>query len=235
MNNKRTKSYIMLAVLALSHTTTHAADFNASLLNPIYYSDGAGGAGARVEEGVISFGYFNNLSVSAVTTGIAGASSDLMGYYTSNFSELYRANIVAGSLNYSASGSEPLLLEQAAGKAMWARVSAQSGANWLNGLFVLTDTLANPDVAYNWMYSDFADSINNTFVFATKYTGETTPDDYSIVSRAVLGGSGVGGSTDKLTLSSVATSVAVPEPSSMSLMIFGATALVALRRMRKKV
>jgi hypothetical protein len=236
MNNKKTKSYILLAVLALSHTTTHAADFNASLLDPIYYSDGAGGAGARVEEGVVSFGYFNNLSVSAVTTGIAGASSDLMGYYTSNFSELYRANIVAGSLNYSvSSGSAPLLLEQAAGQAMWARVSAQSGANWLNGLFVLTDTLANPDVAYNWMYSDFADSINNTFVFATKYTGETTPDDYSIVSRAVLGGSGVGGSTDKLTLSSVATSVAVPEPSSMSLMIFGATALVALRRMRKKV
>jgi hypothetical protein len=235
MNNKNTKSYILLAVLALSHAATHAADFSASLLDPIYYSDGAGGAGARVEEGVVSFGYFNNLSVSAVTAGVAAASGDLMGYYTSNFSELYRANIVAGSLNYSVSGSAPLLLEQAAGKAMWARVSAQSGANWLNGLFVLTDTLADSDVAYNWMYSDFADSINNTFVFATNYTGETTPEDNSIVSLGVLGDSGRGISTDKLTLSSVATSVAVPEPSSMSLMIFGATALVALRRMRKKV
>jgi len=219
---------MLLAVLAVSYATTHAADFNASLLDPIYYSDGAGGQ--RVQEGVVSFGYFNNLSVSAVSAGVAGASGDLMGYYTSNFSELYRANIVAGTLNYSTSGNTPPLLEQAAGQAMWARVSALQGGDWANGLFVLTDTLASPITAYNWMYSDFTDSIINSFSFATKVAGENTPEDFSVVSRAVLGGS-----DSKLTLSDTLTSTAVPEPSSLSLMLLGAGALAALRRLKSKV
>jgi len=228
MNNKKTPSYILAAVMALSCAATHAADFNASLLDPIYYSDGAGGA--RVQEGVVSFGYFNNLSVSAVSAGVAAASGDLMGYYTSNFSELYRANIIAGSLDYSISGDSPRLLEQASGQAMWARVSALQGGNWANGLFVLTDTIANPDTAYNWMYSDFTDGIINSFSFATRDTGENTPEDFSVVSQAVLGGS-----ANKLTLSDTLTSTAVPEPTSLSLMLLGAGALAALRRLKSKV
>jgi len=226
MNNKKTTSCILLAVLALSHATTHAADFNASLLDPMYYNDGT----TLVDQAVVSFGYFNSLSVSAVSAGVAAASGDLMGYYTSNFSELYRANIVAGSLNYSTSGDTPLLLEQASGQAMWARVSAQSGSDWVNGLFVLTDTFANPDATLNWLYTDLSDSLINSFSFATKATGENSPEDFSIVSQAILGRS-----DDKLTLSAVTTSVAVPEPSSFSLMLLGATALVALRRLRKNV
>jgi len=231
MNNKKTTSYILLAVLALSHTTTHAADFNASLLDPMYYNDGT----TLVDQAVVSFGYFNGLSVSAVSAGVAAASADLMGYYESSFSELYRVNvnradIVAGSLSYSVSGNTPLLMEQAGGQAMWARVSAYTGSAWQNGLYVSTDTLANPDVALNWLYSDFSESIINSFTFATKITGEDTPEDYSIVSQAVLGGS-----DNKLTLSGVTTAVAVPEPSSLSLMILGASALVALRRLRKNV
>ena len=227
MNNKKTTSYILLAVLALSHATTHAADFNASLLDPLYYSGGT----TQVDSAVVSFGYFNNLSVAQVSTGVAGATANLMGYYESNFSELYRANIVAGSLNYSTSGDAPLLLEQAFGQAMWARVSAQSGSDWVNGLFVLTDTLATPnDVTLNWLYTDLTDSLINSFTFATKATGENTPEDFSIVSQAILGGSDT-----KLTLSGVTTSAAVPEPSSFSLMVLGATALVALRRLRKNV
>jgi hypothetical protein len=231
MNNKKTTSYFLLAVLALSHATTHAVDFNASLLDPLYYSDGT----TQVDSAVVSFGYFNNLSVAQVTTGVAGATANLMGYYESSFSELYRLNvsradIVAGSLDYSVSGDAPRLLEQASGQAMWARVSAQSGSDWVNGLFVLTDTFANPDATLNWLYTDLSDSLINSFSFATKATGENSPEDFSIVSQAILGGSDT-----KLTLSAVTTSVAVPEPSSFSLMLLGATALVALRRLRKNV
>jgi hypothetical protein len=231
MNITKSTLQILLAVFSLSYATSRAADFNASLLDPMYYSNGT----TLVDSAVVSFGYFNNLSVDQVSTGVAGASANLMGYYESSFSELYRLNvnradIVAGSLSYSVSGNAPLLLEQANGQAMWARVSAQSGSDWVNGLFVLTDTLANPDSALNWMYSDLDESIVNSFTFATKITGEDTPEDYSIVSQAVLGGS-----NDKLTLSGVTTNVAVPEPSSISLMLLGATALVALRRLRKTV
>ena len=231
MNNKKTTSYILLAVLALSRATTHSADFSASLLDPLYYNDGT----TLVDQAVVSFGYFNNLSVAQVSTGVAGATANLMGYYESSFSELYRLNvsradIVAGSLNYSVSGDAPRLLEQAAGQAMWARVSAYTGSTWQNGLYVLTDTLASPNTAYNWMYSDFTDGINNSFLFATKITGQDTPDNYSVVSQAVLGGS-----DNKLILSGVTTNAAVPEPSSLSLMFLGATALVALRRLRKNV
>jgi hypothetical protein len=231
MNITKSTLQILLAVLSLSYSTARAADFNASLLDPLYYSDGT----TQVDSAVVSFGYFNNLSVNQVSTGVAGATGNLMGFYESNFSELYRLNVsradmVGDSLNYSTSGSAPLLLEQADGKAMWARVSAQSGSDWVNGLFVLTDTLANPDVTLNWLYTDLTDGLINSFTFATKTTGENTPEDFSIVSQAILGGSDT-----KLTLSAVTTSVAVPEPSSFSLMLLGATALVALRRLRKNV
>jgi hypothetical protein len=149
-----------------------------------------------------------------------------MAYYETGFNELYRANIVGGALNYSASGSKPTLLDQGAGQAMWARVSAGSGSTWFNGLYVLADTLGG--AYWNWSSSDMSESIINSFLFDTKAAGENTPEDFSIVSQAVLGGS-----DNKLTLSTTTTTTAVPEPSSMSLMIFGATALVALRRLRK--
>lgn len=226
MNTTKSTLQILVAVLSLSYATSRAADFNASLLDQMYYNDGT----TQVNSAVVSFGFFNNLSVGQVTTGVAGATGNLMGYYESTFSEVYRANIVSGALSYEATGNEPLLLEQAGGQAMWARVSAQSGSDWVNGLFVLTDTLANPDATINWLYTDMSDSIINSFLFSTKATGEATPEDFSIVSQAILGGSDT-----KLTLSNVTTSAAVPEPSSFSLMLLGATALVALRRLRKNV
>ena len=125
-----------LLMLAIS-TPARSADFNSSLLSPLYYNDET----TQVSDAVVSFGYFNGLTVGAVSTGVAGA-TDLMAYYESSFSELYRANIVGGSLNYSVSGDKPTLLDQGAGQAMWARVSAGSGSTWYNGLYVLADTLA---------------------------------------------------------------------------------------------
>jgi hypothetical protein len=72
------------------------------------------------------------------------------------------------------------------------------------------------------------EAIINSFIFDTKVSGENTPEDYSVVSQAVLGGS-----DNKLTLSTVTTSIAVPEPSSASLMLLGAAGVFALRRLRK--
>jgi len=206
------------------NASAYSADFNASLLSPLYYNDGA----TEVTDAVVSFGYFNGLDFAAVSSGVnaANAVNNLMAYYETGFNELYRANIVGGALNYSTSGSKPTLLDQGAGQAMWARVSAGSGSTWFNGLYVLADTLGG--TYWNWSSSDMSESIINSFLFDTKAAGENTPEDFSIVSQAVLGGS-----DNKLTLSTTTTTTAVPEPSSMSLMIFGATALVALRRLRK--
>ena len=209
-----------LLVLAIS-TPARSADFNSSLLSPLYYNDGT----TQVSDAVVSFGYFNGLTVGAVSTGVAGA-ANLMAYYESSFSELYRANIVGGSLNYSVSGDKPTLLDQGAGQAMWARVSAGSGSTWYNGLYVLADTLGSS--YWNWSTSDMSESILNSFIFDTRVSGENTPEDFSIVSQAVLGGS-----DNKLTLSTVTTSAAVPEPSSASLMLLGAAGVFALRRLRK--
>jgi hypothetical protein len=113
---------------------------------------------------------------------------------------------------------------------MWARVSAGSGSTWFNGLYVLADTKAS--TYWKWSSADVSDSIINSFIFDTKVAGENSPEDFSIVSKAVLSGSQ---SNTQLTLSATTTTTAVPEPSSMSLMLFGATALVALRRLRKTV
>jgi hypothetical protein len=214
----------LLASLALN-ASVYSADFNASLLSPLYYTDET----TAVTDAVVSFGYFNGLDVAAVSSGV-NAANNLMAYYETGFSELYRANIVGGALNYNVSGNKPTLLDQGAGQDMWARVSAGSGSTWFNGLYVLADTKAS--TYWKWSSSDLADSIINSFFFDTKVAGETSPEDFSIVSQAVLSGSQ---SDDKLTLSAITTTTAVPEPSSMSLMIFGATALVALRRLRKTV
>ena len=212
----------LLASLVLN-ASAYSADFNASLLSPLYYANGA----TEVTDAVVSFGYFNGLSVGAVSTGATGA-TDLMAYYESSFSELYRANIVGGALNYNVSGNKSTLLDQGAGQDMWARVSAGSGSTWFNGLYVLADTKSS--TYWKWSSADLSDSIINSFFFDTKVAGEANPEDFSIVSQAVLGGS-----NDQLRLSTTTTTTAVPEPSSMSLMILGATALAALRRLRKKV
>ena len=220
MKNMTLPILSVFAVLAIS-TPARSADFNSSLLSPLYYHGGS----TLVTDAVVSFGYFNGLNVGAVSTGVAGA-TDLMAYYESSFSELYRANIVSGALNYSTSGDKPTLLDQGAGQAMWARVSAGSGSTWFNGLYVLADTLGSS--YWNWSTSDMSESIINSFIFDTKVSGENTPEDFSIVSQAVLGGS-----DDKLTLSTVTTTSAVPEPSSASLMLLGAAGVLALRRLRK--
>lgn len=211
----------LLAVLAIS-TPARSADFNSSLLSPLYYNDGT----TLVNDAVVSFGYFNGLSFGDVSTGVAGATGDLMAYYENSFSELYRANIVSGALSYTVSGNKPTLLDQGAGQAMWARVSAGSGSTWYNGLYVLADSFGNS--YWNWSTSDMSESILNSFIFDTKVSGENTPEDFSIVSQAVLGGS-----DNKLTLSTVTTTSAVPEPSSASLMLLGAAGVLALRRLRK--
>ena len=210
----------LLSSLVLN-ASAYSADFNASLLSPLYYDNGT----TQVTDAVVSFGYFNGLNVGAVSTGATGA-TDLMAFYESSFSELYRANIVSSALNYSVSGNKPTLLDQGAGQAMWARVSAGSGSTWFNGLYVLADTLGGSYLS--WSTSDMSESIINSFIFDTKVSGENTPEDFSIVSQAVLGGS-----DNQLTLSTTTTTTAVPEPSSISLILLGATALVALRRLRK--
>jgi hypothetical protein len=210
----------VVVVLAIC-TPAQSAQFNSSLLSPLYYNDGS----TLVNDAVVSFGYFHGLSVGAVSSG-AAAATDLMAYYD-NFRELYRANIVSGALNISVSGDKPILLDQGAGQAMWARVSAGSGSTWYNGLYVLANTKSS-STYWNWTSSELTEAIINSFIFDTKVSGENTPEDYSVVSQAVLGGS-----DNKLTLSTVTTSIAVPEPSSASLMLLGAAGVFALRRLRK--
>jgi hypothetical protein len=226
MKNNKKVNYILVAALAITQTVATAADFSASLLNPLYYNDG----NTQVQTGVVSFGFFNNQSVVNVVTG-ANAATDLMSYYELNFSELYRGNIVGGILDINSLGGDaPTLLSQANGQAMFARISAPStGSDYVNGLFYLADPLAS-DAPWNWTYADFTEGVVNAFHFATEATGLQTPEDYGVYSKAVLGGS-----DSKLTLSAVTTSAAVPEPSSFSLMLLGGTALVALRRLRKNV
>ena len=228
MKNNKKVNYILVAALAITQTVASAADFSASLLSPLYYNDG----NTQVQTGVVSFGFFNNQSVVNVVTG-ANAATDLMSYYELNFSELYRGNIVGGILDINSMGGDaPALLSQANGQAMFARISApSSGSDYVNGLFYLADPLAS-DAPWTWTYADFTSGIVNAFHFDTRASGLQSPEDYGVYSKAVLE---TGTSATKLTLSTVTTSAAVPEPSSFSLMLLGGTALVALRRLRKNV
>ena len=80
--------------------------------------------------------------------------------------------------------------------------------------------------AVNFMTSDVSDV--NSFAFAT--SDLVAGDPAQIGAKAIVGNGGPAG-TSSFSLSTAT----VPEPSSASLLILGATAWVALRRLRKNV
>jgi hypothetical protein len=187
-----------------------------------------------------SVGSFGNRSTSAVSDLFANASS------SAEFGDILRANYTAAFLNRTS------LLGEASGDNevnYFAPGTGFTGAGIIDG-FTTNDNI----------YAVFAQATGSGdyrmgIFAAVSYTAQgaagsqvkfqlgdlstnimnLTTDAAGSQGAIAVGNGSLGGHSANGFYLGTATSTAVPEPSSMSLMLFGASALVALRRLRKNV
>ena len=179
----------------------------------------------------ISFGSYNGTSLGTLFNTSVSYGSDLAGFatwYGNNSRTIYTWTGINGSLinknneNYYRNFSSDPQTELYAGAApnsiynasynnnIFAFVTTGSGASLQLALIDLGIQWANPAVA------TAGGVLTDTVVFSA--------------GNAVSYGGGINRSGQLIT-----TTTSVPEPSAMSLMLLGGTALVALRRLRKNV
>jgi hypothetical protein len=180
----------------------------------------------------ISFGSYNGTSLGTLFNTSVSYGSDLAGFatwYGNNSRTIYTWTGVNGSLidnnnaDYYRNFSSDTEVESYAGAPLnsvynslynnnvFAFVTTGSGASLQLALIDLGITWADPTVA------TAGGVLSDTVVFSA--------------GNAVSYGGGFNKSGQGL----ITTTISVPEPSAMSLMLLGGTALVALRRLRKNV
>jgi len=107
---------------------------------------------------------------------------------------------------------------------------AAGGGNYRMGIFAAA-SYDRFGVAGNQIRFDLSELGSNVMNLTTDYAGTTSGGPGAIA----VGSGSLGGRSENGFYLGTAISSAVPEPSSMSLMLLGGTALVALRRLRKNV
>ena len=105
---------------------------------------------------------------------------------------------------------------------------AAGGGNYRMGIFAAA-SYSGSGVAGNQIRFDLGELGSNVMNLTTDYAGTSGGPGAIAVGNGSLGGRSANGFYLGTAISS-----AVPEPSSMSLMLLGGSALVALRRLRKK-
>jgi len=183
-----------------------------------------------------SVGSFGNKTADEVNTLLSSATD------AASFGSLLQANYKAAFLGIttiagSASGDNASNYFQAGNidsfttsdniYAVFAQ--AAGGGNYRVGIFAAA-SYNGSGVAGNQIRFDLGELGSNVLNLTTDYSGTSGGPG------AIAVGSGsLGGRSENGFYLGTAISSAVPEPSSMSLMLLGGTALVALRRLRKNV
>ena len=107
---------------------------------------------------------------------------------------------------------------------------AAGGGNYRMGIFAAA-SYNGSGVAGNQIRFDLGELGSNVLNLTTDYADTTSGGPGAIA----VGSGSLGGRSENGFYLGTAVSSAVPEPSAMSLMLLGGTALVALRRLRKNV
>ena len=107
---------------------------------------------------------------------------------------------------------------------------ATGSGDYRMGIFAAA-SYSGSGVAGNQIRFDLSELGSNVMNLTTDYAGTTSGGPGAIA----VGSGSLGGRSENGFYLGTAISSAVPEPSSMSLMLLGGTALVALRRLRKNV
>jgi len=183
-----------------------------------------------------SVGSFGNKTADQVNTLLSSATD------AASFGSLLQANYKAAFLGIttiagSASGDnasnyfQPGNIDSFTTSDNIYAVFAQAagGGNYRMGIFAAA-SYNGSGVAGNQIRFDLGELGSNVLNLTTDYSGTSGGPG------AIAVGSGsLGGRSENGFYLGTAISSAVPEPSSMSLMLLGGTALVALRRLRKNV
>jgi len=180
----------------------------------------------------ISFGAYNGTNLGTLFNTSVSYGSDLAGFatwYGNNSRTIYTWSGVNGSLidNNSASYYRNFSSDTAVESYTGAPLDSIYNASYNNNVFAFVTTgsgaslqLALIDLGITWANPAVATAggvLSDTVVFSA--------------GNAVSYGGGINKSGQGL----ITTTTSVPEPSAMSLILLGGTALVALRRLRKNV
>ena len=182
-----------------------------------------------------SVGSFGNRTAAQVNDLLASATD------AASFGSLLQANYqvaflgtttIAGSAsgdnvaNYFQAGNSNSFTTNDNIYAVFAQ--AAGGGNYRMGIFAAA-SYSGSGVAGNQIRFDLGELGSNVMNLTTDYAGTSGGPGAIAVGNGSLGGRSANGFYLGTAISS-----AVPEPSSMSLMLLGGSALVALRRLRKK-
>ena len=219
---------IVASLLSWSNVQAQTAEVTANLLSTIgRQSNGTSGDVFQLSFGSLNGGLASLLTKDSSANGAAGFAS----WYASNSRTLLNWGPVTGS---SITDSDTYYKYYGADTAVDTRAGDPLDSVWSSTLdnralaFVsysdgtTIQEIGLYDLGFSW--TSPTDPIAVAFGLSENFT--LTADQMTAIYGAANGSALP---TGALTTSSV------PEPSSMSLMLFGATALVALRRLRKNV
>ena len=183
-----------------------------------------------------SVGSFGNRTAAQVNDLLASATD------AASFGSLLQANYQVAFLGQttslgSASGDNVANYFQAGNSESFTTndniyavfAQAAGGGNYRMGIFAAA-SYSGSGVAGNQIRFDLGELGSNVMNLTTDYAGTSGGPGAIAVGNGSLGGRSANGFYLGTAISS-----AVPEPSSMSLILLGGTALVALRRLRKNV
>jgi hypothetical protein len=228
-----------VAPLALSLIIPSArAQTSEAIASPFYNAPFKDSSGALLSGAYVTVGSFGNRTASDVAALFAGANtaSAVGSILNANYTSLLTPVAVNSSTFsiYNSDGYAPENLLDFNNTPIYSVIAKQLGADLFEiGIFAsydFTRTGSAGSYSYNrGSQINFA-NLNNELGVDTIRFRQAVPSAGGAGADAVLG-FGTATATG-FQLSSV-QSTAIPEPTSISLMIFGATALVALRRLRK--
>ena len=219
---------IVASLLSWSNVQAQTAEVTANLLSTIgRQSNGTSGDVFQLSFGSLNGGLASLLTKDSSANGAAGFAS----WYASNSRTLLNWGPVTGSsitdsdTYYKYYGADTAVDTRAGGplNSVWSSTldnRALAFVSYSDGTTI--QEIGLYDLGFSW--TSPTDPIAVAFGLSENFT--LTADQMTAVYGAANGSALP---TGALTTSSV------PEPSSISLMLFGATALVALRRLRKNV
>jgi hypothetical protein len=228
MKKQQLKSVVALAMTLVLGSNAQAGTFNFDSPDTIKKSDGS-----LLDIGTYAtVGHFGDRSASQVAALFAGATtaSQVGSVLSANYFAIHAPvqSSSAGLLSYDVEVANNL----GSNRNIYAVLARPIGGIYEIGIFAAYDFSYDPSTGFS---PDTQIQFDNTFPYVNFFTltQSFNPDDAGFSGAAPVAGFG-SASGGSLSISS-ATSTVVPEPSSVSLMLFGATALVALRRLRKNI
>jgi len=237
---KHIRNLCKVATVAFLAMSSAQAQTIEAVASPFYNAPFRDSSGSLLTGAYVTVGSFGSKTAAQVASLFSGATnaSAVGSILRSNYTSLLTPVAVNSSTFsiFNRDGYAPANLLDFNNTPMYSVIAKQLGADLFEigifGAYDFTRTGVSPSYSYNrGSQINFA-NLNSELGIDTIRFRQAVPAAGGAGADAVTG-FGTATATG-FQLSSV-QSTAVPEPTSFSLMLFGATALVALRRLRKNV